>query len=60
MSYKAIVVTTYWGEETLHGGDQIIEEERKPRNTGLVNAYGVPIYDIPDRFPIGFDLGGKK
>ncbi len=38
----------------------VIEEERQPRETGLVDQHGAKIYRVPARHPCGFLASGKE
>jgi hypothetical protein len=58
--YRAIVtVIDEWGRSQTAGGETVIEQDLAPVNSGLVNAQGVPLYRMPTRDPIGFDLRGR-
>ncbi len=37
----------------------VLEEERGPVRTGLLNAAGEPLYRVADREPIGFRVRAK-
>lgn len=44
----------YWLDEGNTRSMVVLEEDRSPTKTGLVDARGQDIYRIPARFPIGF------
>jgi hypothetical protein len=52
-----ITVQDHWGRSHLAGGETVFEEEKKPVNTGLVDANGIPLFRVPEVNPIGFKLG---
>lgn len=57
MSTKYITALSawHWSDETAQKtGQTIHEEERKPRDTGLLDASGVKLFAIDVRDPIGF------
>jgi hypothetical protein len=43
-----------WGVHHAAGGETIIEQDKTPIKTGLVDARGVPLYRVPDSVPFGF------
>lgn len=45
-----------WGERP---SCQVVETCPSPVRTGLLDANGVPLYRVPERVPLGFDLGPK-
>lgn len=46
--------------ETLSSrpSETVLEDDPTPKATGLLDANGVPLYRLPDRIPLGFDLTG--
>jgi len=44
----------WWIYETGPQTMQVIEEDREPVDTGLVDSNGPPIYRVHNRVPIGF------
>ncbi len=40
--------------------ETVFESDPTPTQTGLYDQHGVPIYRVPDRVPLGFDLSVAK
>lgn len=56
--YKAMVVLTDEdGMQQIAGADTVFEpSDDMPVRTGLLDLNGTPLYRLPDRRPIGFNL----
>ncbi len=60
MSHR-YVIGSYWdtefeGETVAPTSIMILEEDNTPIRTGLLDQYGNPIYRVPTRIKVGFQI----
>ena len=57
MKYRAIHRVSWDAGEELDAGDPrtiTVHEDDEPKDTGLLDANGTPIYRVRERVPFGF------
>lgn len=55
---------SWWAWEELKGTDHlartVVESERQPKDTGLLDPYGVKLFSVDERQPVGFVNHGVR
>lgn len=60
MTYKAMAIINSPEIGQAITADEVIETNKSPVFTGLLDATGVKIYRCQEIYPLGFDLTVKK
>ena len=53
MRYVSIANVGEWDQPAA---DTVYEAEQKPEKTGLLDQYGTPLYRMPEKKQIGFQI----